>query len=77
MTNVDIDGDNCIVYSLFPEACGGYDTDLFTATDACCACGGGDYIEDPNTVNYDDCKDDNSVSDINNDTCTWYSSYPD
>jgi len=34
----DADGFSCYAYTLFPEDCGMYDDDDFTATEACCAC---------------------------------------
>jgi hypothetical protein len=34
----DQDGFSCYAYTLFPEACGAYDDDDFTAAENCCAC---------------------------------------
>jgi len=34
----DADGFSCYAYTLFPDDCGAYDDDDFTASEACCAC---------------------------------------
>ena len=40
-TEVDSDGDTCSsFYDDYPEDCGLYDTDYFTANVLCCACRG-------------------------------------
>ena len=52
-------GDSCDYYTDGPDACGQYDTGNFIASENCCACGGGDWVE---TV--DDCTDtDNGATD--------------
>lgn len=40
-TGTDSGGDGCSWYASNIGACGSYDTNLFTATRDCCACGGG------------------------------------
>ena len=40
-TGVDTAGDSCDWYDLWPESCGRYNDDDFTAGSDCCACGGG------------------------------------
>ena len=34
-------GDGCEWYDEYPEECGAYDDEDFTAAEVCCACGGG------------------------------------
>jgi hypothetical protein len=43
---LDSGGDGCEYYELFPSSCftGTYDDFDFTASDMCCACGGGDEV---------------------------------
>lgn len=40
-TGLDTAGDSCDWYDLWPESCGRYNDDDFTAASDCCACGGG------------------------------------
>ena len=40
-TGFDTAGDSCDWYDLWPESCGRYNDDDFTAGSDCCACGGG------------------------------------
>ena len=69
----DVDGDTCSdYYDYNPDSCGGYDTDLFIASRECCICGGGSYEE------YETCYNDDSIGDVDGDTCTdYYDSNPD
>jgi hypothetical protein len=38
---VDDHGYDCFTYSMYPSGCGVYDDEDFTASEMCCACGGG------------------------------------
>ena len=38
----DEDGDGCLYYAAYPEECGLYDDEDFSALAMCCACGGGE-----------------------------------
>ena len=42
-TNAGMDSgnDGCSWYSMYPEYCGNYDDEDFTASSMCCSCGGG------------------------------------
>jgi hypothetical protein len=70
----DVDGDTCSsFYDSNPDGCGNYDTEEFIAARDCCVCGGG------STGNYSDwdydyevCENDESISDIDGDTCSSY-----
>ena len=70
-------GDTCSSwYDSYPSSCGNYDTLGFTASEYCCACGGGIR----NTVTEEsvaECSNDDSTGDSGGDTCTeWYDSRP-
>jgi len=41
LTTTDINGNDCSFYSLYPFTCGLFDDADFTASEQCCACGGG------------------------------------
>lgn len=56
--STDLAGDGCDWYTTYPDTCGDYDTELFTAHTDCCACGGGLSWEEP--------------TDSAGDGCDWY-----
>lgn len=77
----DAYGDTCSSwYDFYPSGCGSYDDDDFTASSACCVCGGGTFDGIPvNTAEptASGCVNDDSVGDMYGDTCTmWYDTYP-
>ena len=45
-TVVDAYGDGCEWYNENTDACGNYDDSDFTASIACCACGGGNWNQE-------------------------------
>ena len=45
-SKTDLSGNNCDWYSLSSSSCGSYDDSDFTASEACCVCGGGDRVID-------------------------------
>jgi hypothetical protein len=51
----DITGDGCAWYTEFPNSCGSYDDDDFSASTVCCACDGG-RREDPTDSYGDGCE---------------------
>jgi hypothetical protein len=86
----DVDGDTCSsYYDQNPDGCGNYDTDEFIAARECCVCGGGStgYYEDWDydydydyewDYDYEVCENDESVADVDGDTCSsYYESNPD
>jgi len=62
-------GDGCEYYWHWPDHCGDYDDDDFTANEMCCACING---EDSST-----CTDTATTEDSYGDTCQYYDNYPD
>jgi len=76
----DRDGDTCSdFYDSNPGGCGGYDTEDFIAARECCACGGGStgYYEEEEVIIDEECTNDDSVGDIDGDTCSdYYDSNP-
>jgi hypothetical protein len=65
-STTDTGNDDCSWYDE-ERFCGGYDDDDFSSNDQCCICGGG--------VTPDACKDNESVSDAEGNTCFSYSFY--
>ena len=64
---VDSVGDSCYDWYLnFPETCGDFDTEDFSAVAECCFCGGG-YA----------CESDSRYTDTYGDGCDWYDANPD
>ena len=61
--DVDSYGDGCEWYVDYPDGCGNYDTETFSADDMCCAC-------------MDECEDGEGV-DTYGDGCDWYDANPD
>ena len=66
----DTDGDGCDYYERFPEDCGYWDTDDFSADDLCCACGGGESFD----IHDDD--DNGEKADRYGDNCADYADNP-
>lgn len=60
-------GDSCDWYANNPICDGTWDTTDFTASHACCGCGGG--------VNYSCSDTNNGVGDVAGDQCDWYEEY--
>jgi len=64
-------GDDCSWYYEYPSGCGSYDSDVFVAGDACCACSGS-YAY----LTYDDGCTDGGGVDSFGDSCLWYDDWP-
>ena len=68
----DSTGDNCDWYDRYPDTCGDYDTEWFSADAMCCACQGGYQVEVEAV-----CEDTNyGLGDITGDQCEWYERNP-
>ena len=59
----DLTGDGCEYYDLHGQ-CDWWNTEFFTASDACCSCGGGSWTET--------CESDTDKFDSWGDGCEWY-----
>ena len=77
----DVDGDTCSsYYESNPDGCGNFDTEDFIAARECCVCGGGSTgnYSSGNFTSAEDfeggevCENDESVSDVDGDTCSSY-----
>jgi len=66
----DLTNDGCEWYDTFPNSCGDWDDDDFTASSMCCACDGGFTAVEA-------CQDTNEgLGDSFGDKCDWYTSNP-
>ena len=66
----DLTNDGCEWYDTFPNSCGDWDDDDFTASSMCCACDGGFTAVEA-------CQDTNEgLGDSFGDKCDWYENNP-
>ena len=75
-STTDNGGDTCSEwYDRFPESCGSYDDDDFTASERCCACGGGEGTFAP-TATSERCVDDLSTTGQFDKGCSYFDYWP-
>ena len=75
-STTDNGGDTCSEwYDRFPESCGSYDDDDFTASERCCACGGGEGTFAP-TATSERCVDDLSTTGQFDKSCSYFDYWP-